>query len=354
MKISLIKLLIYLKSVKIILTVSTLAFLIFTTSSFAYWDKITNIPPQYNNNTGWLEFWFLKSDPNYGWLCGFEGKVIRTTDRGKTWQGSIVPGADQLESICFPDKMIGYVSGMSIYGYGAIYKSVDGGATWREITDPRRRTLLWGNYFLDKNNGIVVGGSCGYYQQFFRTKDGGKTWSLFEDNTFSNTSLSDVELHDDGTGVAVSSGHLWRTSDGGYNWQEFNITGREDWQEDLHISGSTILVPYSIGCDGNLRDGGIRITPDYGNTWSEFSTGNSMFGAWLMDSRHGWACGHSAALYYTSDTGINWELRNCGIDGNDVLDDFWFIDDTTGFVCGKSVYRYSPPKIFKLRSFLLI
>jgi photosystem II stability/assembly factor-like uncharacterized protein len=312
--------------------------------TFAQWDKITNIPPQYQNSKGWLEFWFLDSDPNYGWVCGFNGMVLRTTDGGNSWQGTIVPNADQLESITFTDKYTGYVSGTSVYGYGAIYKSTDGGQTWREITDKRRVSQLWGNYFLDSNNGIIIGGGCDFAPlQFFRTTDGGNSWSLFQYPSM-NSALSDVILRPDGTGYATSSGLIWITTDGGFTWRIFKRSGAFDWQEDLHIEGKTILVPYSAGCNGNLSDGGIRISTDFGQTWRQYHTRQPMFGAWLMDDMRGWACGHEAHLYYTSNGGATWELKNCGIDPDDVLDDFWFVNDTTGFVCGKNIYRYSIPK----------
>ena len=312
--------------------------------SYAQWDKITSIPPQFQNSKGWLEFWFLDSDPHYGWVCGFNGMVIRTTDGGDTWQGSIVPNADQLESITFVNKQIGYVSGTSVYGYGAIYKSTDGGKSWREITDPRRVSQLWGNYFLDENNGIIVGGGCDYAPlQFFRTADGGKSWSLFEYPTMASA-LSDVILYNDGTGYATSSGLIWITTNSGYSWRILDRSGDFDWQEDLHIAGRTILVPYSKGCNGNLSDGGIRISTNFGTSWKQFRTHEPMFGAWLLDDMHGWACGHKASAYYTSNGGKTWELQNCGIDPDDVLDDFWFINDTTGFVCGANVYRFSIPK----------
>lgn len=320
-------------------------FLLFSFADvFAQWDKITSIPPQFQNSKGWLEFWFLEDDPNYGWVCGFNGMVIRTTDGGETWQGTVVPNADQLESITFVDKMIGYVSGTSVFGYGAIYKSVDGGKSWHEITDPRRVSQLWGNYFLDKNNGIIIGGGCQLAPlQFFRTADGGKTWSLFEYPAI-ESALSDVILNHDGTGYATSSGLIWITTDGGYSWKIMSRSGAYDWQEDLHISGRTILVPYSKGCNGNMSNGGIRISTDFGTSWRQLNTHEPMFGAWLNSSSEGWACGHQASLYHTTNGGVTWNLENCGIDPDDVLDDFWFINDTTGFVCGKNVYRYSIPK----------
>ncbi len=338
------RLITYLNRVKIAGLIIVFSVIFSTGETFAQWDKITNIPQQFQNSKGWLEFWFLESDPNYGWVCGFNGMVLRTTDGGDSWQGTIVPDADQLESITFTDKLTGYVSGTSVYGYGAIYKSTDGGRSWREITDKRRVSQLWGNHFLDNNNGIIIGGGCDFAPlQFFRTTDGGNSWRLFQYPAMSSA-LSDVILRPDGTGYATSSGLIWLSTDGGFSWRIFSRSGDFDWQEDLHIEGKTILVPYSEGCTGNMYNGGIRITTDFGNTWRQFNTGQPMFGAWLLDDLRGWACGHEANLYYTSNGGVTWEMQNCGIDPDDVLDDFWFINDTTGFVCGKSIYRYSKPK----------
>ncbi len=311
---------------------------------FAQWDKITTIPPQYSNTKGWLEFWFLEDEPNYGWVCGFGGQVIRTTDGGETWEGTVIRGAAQLESITFVDKYIGFVSGISTGGFGEIYKSVDGGRTWRKITPFSRANQLWGNYFLDKDNGVVIGGGCGNSGlQFFRTNDGGNTWRLYRYPS-TNSGLSDVVLYPNGKGYASSSGRIWQTLDGGYTWIKIISTGAADWQEDLHISGKTILVPYSKGCTGGLNSGGIRISTNFGKSWRDINTHNAMFGAWLNDNLHGWACGHEASLYHTTNGGITWNMENCGIVEDEVLDDFWFFNDTTGFVCGKYIYRYKIPR----------
>ncbi|MFN3781594.1 MAG: WD40/YVTN/BNR-like repeat-containing protein, partial [Candidatus Kapaibacteriota bacterium] len=67
----------------------------------------------------------------------------------------------------------------------------------------------------------------------------------------------------------------------------------------------------------------------------------SMFGAFLHDSLRGWVCGWDRAVYYTSDGGNTWNLLNCGIDPGVSLDDFWFINDTLGWVVGNGIYKYT-------------
>src|SRR3989339_2118603 len=133
------------------------------------WNKVSSIPPPYSFNY-WLDVYFLPSNPNYGWICGFSGQVLRTTDRGKTWAGAVVPFANQLESVHFSSTTVGYTSGMD-----GIFKSTNGGVSWVDITPPNAG-LLWGNYFVDPLYGVTVGGGCDGIQKFFLTTDGGANW----------------------------------------------------------------------------------------------------------------------------------------------------------------------------------
>jgi photosystem II stability/assembly factor-like uncharacterized protein len=308
--------------------------------SSSQWEKVKNIPPPYHNSY-WLEIYFLPNNPNYGWVCGYDGRVLRTTDGGKTWQGTTIRGAYQLEHIHFADEKYGYTSGIGTDGLGKIYKTTDGGMTWFNIT-PNRAEDLWGNWFVDRDYGIVVGGGCITPQRFFVTTNGGMSWDyMYEVDWFPNSGLTDVILYSrNGLGYATSSGYIWKTTDGGKSWTLFSRSGDNDWQEDLWINGNTIIVPYSTGCGGEGGTGGVRFSKDLGKTWKQFPTGTSMFGAFLHDPLRGWVCGWNRAVYYTSDGGDTWTLMNCGIDADVSLDDFWFVNDTLGWVVGKGIYKF--------------
>lgn len=301
------------------------------------WHRVTTIPAPYASNY-WLDVFFLPSDPRYGWVCGFNGMVIRTTDGGRTWQGTQIPGANQLESIHFVTSLIGYTSGPD-----GIWRSTDGGISWTTVT-PDSALTLWGCYFLSPSTGVVIGGGCGNTpQRFFRTTDGGATWSVFTANE-PNSGLTDAILYLDGTGFAVSSGRLWRTTDSGQTWAVISTTGSAVWQEEITRVGSSFLLPFAgIACSGQGNAGGMRFSTDGGATWREVSTGKPMFGAFLMSPTTGWACGYNGAVYYTTDGGQTWQLRNCGIDTMLHLDDIWFVNDTLGWVVGQGVWRYGPP-----------
>ncbi len=331
----------------ILILISILCVLIQQKDVYAQWKKLKNLSAPYNGGY-YLDIHFLPSNPKLGWACGYDGYVLRTVDGGNTWRGTIVQPHFQLESILFLDSLNGYTSGdpMDYVNPGKIFKSTDGGVTWRDVSPPQVSSYLWANFFITPDIGVVVGAGCLENQQFFHTSDGGASWSLFTGSE-NNSGLTDVTLTSPyGLGWATSSGKLWRTLDGGMTWSVYSTTGNNDWHDDFSISGNSFLLPYSVGCSGggglNGNDGGLRISTDDGMTWRDFHCGHSMFGTFLMDEKRGWGCGWDRAIYYTSDAGKTWVLRNCGIENNDSLDDMWFINDTTGFVVGRGIYKYFP------------
>ncbi len=303
------------------------------------WEKVTSIQFPYSNNY-WLDVYFHPSNPNYGWVCGFNGMVAYTTDGGNSWQGSTINNAYHLESIHFPSLTVGYCSGVD-----GIFKSTDGGRTWTDITPAGTRdtTAFWGCFFLTENYGMVVGDGCGSNRQhFWLTTDGGNTWSVFIGNEL-NSGMTDVLLYNDGTGYAVSSGRLWLSTDFGQTWRVFANSGPNYWQEEITKYGNSFLVPYSgNSCTGGGNDGGMRFSTNFGSTWVSYQTGTPMFGTFLIDAQKGWACGYSRAVYYSSNAGVTWIRKNCGIE-NGNLDDIWFINENNGWVVGEGIYKLSPP-----------
>jgi photosystem II stability/assembly factor-like uncharacterized protein len=324
------------KILKNILYLSLLSIIFCNTMLAQRWEKVENIPQPYTNNY-WLDVYFLPSNPSYGWICGFNGRVIRTSDGGNSWIGSTVPNADHLESIHFPSVNVGYVSGVD-----GIFKSTNGGGSWVDITPTSSTATLWGCYFPDTNNGFVIGGGCTTRQEFWKTTDGGNNWSLFLGN-LPNSGLTDLIVYSMyGLGYASSSGWIWQTTDGGDTWSPWADTGPNDWQEEITRVGNSFLVPTTAGCSGGNGDGGMRFSTDNGASWNTYNTGVRMFGAFLLSSQTGWVSGDIGNVWYTSNGGQDWILKNCGFE-NGNLDDIWFITSENGWIVGEGVYRLADP-----------
>jgi photosystem II stability/assembly factor-like uncharacterized protein len=77
------------------------------------------------------------------WASGTGGTVIRTVDRGKTWNVIVVPGAEKLDfrDIEAFDAKTAYVLSIGNGDSSRIYKTTDGGATWNlqfKNDDPKK------------------------------------------------------------------------------------------------------------------------------------------------------------------------------------------------------------------------
>lgn len=302
------------------------------------WEKIENLPDAYKNNY-WLDVFFLAPQNTHGWACGFNGMVVRTTDGGQTWRGSVVTGAYHLEHIHFPTTQIGYTSGPD-----GIFKSTDGGQNWTNISPDPGLLDYWGCYFLDSDFGILVGGGCSRPQRYWRTTNGGNSWTLFENDVI-HSGLTDVIMYDrNGLGFASSSGMLWKTTDGGLTWDSLARSGTYIWHEELTHHGTSFLLPYAgTNCMGGGGDGGMRFTTNAGMSWNNFQSFQPMFGAFILGDKEGWACGNEQSIYYTSDGGLSWIKRNCGIEGGD-FDDMWFTARDEGWVVGDGIYKLRPAR----------
>lgn len=315
----------------------TLSLALFVTvlagTSRAQWKEVT-LPPPFNQGY-YLDVFFLPGNPNLGWACSIEGFVVRTVDGGRTWAGTSVRQDGFLEYVQFVTPSIGFVSGTT-----GVYRSENGGRSWRDITPFNiNQEKGWGSFWINQNVGLYfVGGCASGVQAFYRTEDGGDSWSVFYQSE-PLSGLSDGLIFRDGSGFAVSSGVLWRTEDFGRTWQKFSSTGTKRWTEEIAVSGNSILLPTSgTDCDGQTRGvGSLRFSADGGRTWTETQTGANMFGSFLLDENRGWGVGDQRTVLYTEDQGRTWENRNCGIRGN--IDDIWFINDTLGWAVGHGIYQ---------------
>ena len=354
---------------KIIITVFTLGFFISifcpSKAKAEYWEKV-NLP-QSTQYTLWLDVFFL--DENYGWACGrYNNNIARTTDGGVTWSISNLSG-QFLERIHFADRNNGICSGPS-----GLFKTTDGGATWQGVSyinSKMHQISIWGCYMLSPDTMFVVGGGClganpvtmPYGDRvIWRSIDGGNTWenTVLDDkpaphssNTNYYSGLTHIIVYKNGTGYAVSSGLIWRTTDFGDNWNSFSRTADFlVWQESIaHIPGTnTFLVPYSGNdCPGGGNQGGMLFTntAQVNANWKRHDVNTGpMYGAWLLSETEGWAAGLNRGVYHTRDAGNSWQLKNCGIDARDNLDDIFFLSPTKGWVVGDNIYRLAPTQVF--------
>ncbi len=254
------------------------------------------------------------NDPRIIFVATASGGIFRSTNSGTTWTAVSDPYFATMSvgdiAIAHSNPRIVW-AGMgepnnrqsSTWGDG-VYKSIDGGTTWRHMGLRESQTI--GRIVIDpRNPDIVLVAAVGHLfgpneqRGVFRTRDGGKTWQkvLVVDE---NTGAIDLVMTPDGrtlvaamyqrrrrafgfAGSGPGSG-IWRSTNGGDSWQRVTagLPQGEIGRIGLDVSRSNPDVMYAViearsatgrgaGGGGDVArtiGGGIFRSNDRGATWT--------------------------------------------------------------------------------------
>jgi photosystem II stability/assembly factor-like uncharacterized protein len=155
------------------------------------WEWINSTPSEIDNITG-NSLYFLNPEIGYIGTTNNIDKVqiYKTVNGALTWtivyeKTGIVPDDEAIHYIKMITNEIGYACGKN----GSILKTIDGGDTWQEQSNPFDTTtkLLRKFDFIDVSNGYIVGSQGG----ILKTINGGNTWI---DESYTNVGLNFADL----------------------------------------------------------------------------------------------------------------------------------------------------------------
>ncbi|MBI2849211.1 MAG: DUF11 domain-containing protein [Chloroflexi bacterium] len=297
------------------------------------WSKVSGVSPA-------VRFSFV--DARTGWALSYSSSFIytfyfvwKTTDGGDTWTRLFyLPGCARktvpcsLNSVFFADAETGWVVGQ----LGAIFRTVNGGATWSEQSSAFFRGFVMSVSFVDAMTGWAVGVDHNY-GWVLKTGDGGATWiPLSSPPQF--RWLYGVDFVNLTTGWVVGdSGEIWKTSDGGATWKA-QASGT------IHPLLGVAFVDEQTGWA--VGQSGILKTADGGETWTAQGPGitNQLDSVFFVDAQKGWATGPFGTILHTSDGGANWHFQQGGNGDGDAgvypFTSVFFIDAATGWVAQSS------------------
>jgi len=111
------------------------------------------------------------------WASGAKGTVLRTVD-GATWAAVPVPDtAIDLRDIHAVDADTALAMGAGPGAASRIYRTTDGGATWRLVVANTVPTGFWDAMaFWDARRGVLFGDPVDGKFQVYVTEDGGASW----------------------------------------------------------------------------------------------------------------------------------------------------------------------------------
>jgi photosystem II stability/assembly factor-like uncharacterized protein len=249
-------------------------------------------------------------------VAGGQG-TLYTFNGGITWNSSI--GGGPIDAMAFLNDSIGFVAGYSSPNF--IDKTTNGGQTWLALSAPDI-----GAFCLTFVNDSI-GFNAGLNLVIKKTIDGGNTWKqkIIKDSFLNVWSISEDRAF--ALGSVISHGVVYKTTDGGLNWNTSLSIEQGGFNSVFFVDSLTGFV----GTSSNVR---IYKTTDAGGTWvSKTITGVTNFYApiydiYFVDNLNGFACTGGGAFLKTIDGGENWFATADNVYGLAVQ----FFDSLKGYV----------------------
>ncbi|MDP4229267.1 MAG: YCF48-related protein [Bacteroidota bacterium] len=252
----------------------------------------------YNDSIGVAEF---KGDFGYGYSIKGLGWIGITVDNGKNWK-NYNTGIDASDNYYFSSSSRGFCSAANFIG-----RSIDGGKTWTLDTTnvgkisafaaiDSMRIFAVGTKYVDPNP------PHSYIESIFLTTDGGLTWKFAPREHIQNGGFDGVAVLDSLRAVFIASTIFsYFSGNMGYSLVPINFAGVTERHSLEGISASNARNVTVVGEHGKIfrsYDGGIN--------WQEQNSGtqNTLYGVMFIDSITGWAVGDGGIILHTTNGGF--------------------------------------------------
>ena len=205
-------------------------------------------------------------DDREGWVSGSGGVVIHTVDGGRIWERVRIPDSDESDfrDIAVPEKGVVLLMSAGPGGLSRVLRSTDGGASWTVTLQNQDPAGFFNAFtFSDAQNGILIGDPIQGRLDMYRTKDGGATWRRDQGPPLQK---GEYGFAASGTNVAsVLPSHHWVATGGS--------VARVFWSTDSALNWSPVSTPIAQGSESSgifsiaFRDPrhGIIVGGDYKN-----------------------------------------------------------------------------------------
>ncbi len=230
------------------------------------------------------------------WVSGANGSYGRTIDGGKTWEASVVPGAETLDfrDVEAFDANTAYLLSIGPGEASRIYKTIDGGKTWsQQFTNKNPKAFFDAIAFWDVNNGLAVSDPVDGRFVIVRTSDGGKSWNPIASENMPAALEGEGAFAASGTCLIVQGNtNAWFATGGAKTARVFRSTDK----------GKTWTVADTPIKTGNAASGIFSIA------FKDANTGIVVGGDYQKEKEA------SEQIAMTKDGGRNWVLvQNSGM-----------------------------------------
>jgi len=173
------------------------------------------------------------------WISGTMGGVLKSADKGKTWQLT-----HEEEDVAWNDIEVDRRGQVWVAGeFGRLQRSTDDGANWEEIEVPTTGSSLMAITFADEIHGVAVGLSG----SIMRTENGGDDWTVVEDVTAAH--LFDINWDGQQYVAVGNNGIIAYGSPDGSEWQVKKIhPDNSGWYTSIiPVATSYLIAGVNLG-----------------------------------------------------------------------------------------------------------
>ena len=207
---------------------------------------------------------------------------------------------------------------------GGLKKTTDQGSSWIDILNHPDNPAIFAMSFLNEDTGWVSGTKYlnnHSIPKIYRTFDGGTNWNDYNTSLNEDFMLIDFAAVNDGYAV-TETGKIYRSADGGETWQFTNTTIANQKEFNMFQDGK-----------GWLTGNGIWRTEDGGINWTQQFAGNFV-DAHFFNKDKGWVIGSAngnKAVLFTDNGGADWNEIEVPEMGGDYLY-LDFVDELHGWI----------------------
>ncbi|HAX49816.1 MAG TPA: YCF48-related protein [Ignavibacteria bacterium] len=242
-------------------------------------------------------------DDNHAWICGYAGRVLRTTNGGVNWvsvNAAPIPGTLDLHTIYAIDSVTAIVGGSGTSSF--LFRTSNGGANWTQVfteTGGFINSVQMGNNFA----GYMIGDPVGGRWSMWGTTTGGLTW---DSATFYLPQAGTEAGWNNAFFFDVTAG-LWFGTNNTRVYKTLTLTS---WQTQATTGQvNSYAIWFNNALFGMTGGTAILLTTNGGTTWvsppsalpgTANIAGITGFGLQWMVTRQ------AAEIYLTSNNGVSW------------------------------------------------
>lgn len=246
---------------------------------------------------------------NNVWVCGYSGRVLRTTNGGTNWvsvNAAPIPGTLNLHSIFAIDSVTAIVAGSGTSSF--LFKTTNAGATWTQVfteTGGFIDVVVFGNNFA----GYIIGDPvpAGGRWSLWGTTTGGNTW---DSATFYLPAGSASEAGwNNGYFFDVSAGFFFGTN----NTRIYKTLTLTSWTvQPTTTQLNSYAIWFNNALTGYMGGTALLYTTTGGAVWAAPPSalpGTANISGIVGYGTNWWVVRQGTAIYYSGNGGTLWTTQ---------------------------------------------